>query len=151
MYNVHLPLNRVTNLAHKFELKYLKGDLNQRCTWCILTSWTSKATVDRQYRKGFEKRWSVIAWHYHRTKPELDSKSWLETERDGRTSLQHPWPDGPTGRLPDLILTGKILYHWLPKGCLQIYLSSHSLATWKPFVGRSYLWAACQTARYKAI
>ena len=29
-------------------------------------------------------------------KTELDSKSWLETERVGRTSLQHPWPDGPT-------------------------------------------------------
>ena len=30
-------------------------------------------------------------------KTELDSRSWLETERGGRTSLQHPWPDGPTG------------------------------------------------------
>ena len=28
---------------------------------------------------------------------ELDSKSWLEREKGGRTSLQHPWPDGPTG------------------------------------------------------
>ena len=28
---------------------------------------------------------------------ELDSRSWLETEKGGRTSLQHPWPDGPTG------------------------------------------------------
>ena len=28
---------------------------------------------------------------------ELDSRSWLETEKGGRTSLQHPWPDGPLG------------------------------------------------------
>ena len=26
---------------------------------------------------------------------ELDSRSWLETEKGGKTSLQHPWPDGP--------------------------------------------------------
>ena len=24
-------------------------------------------------------------------------ESWLETEKGGRTSLQHPWPDGPLG------------------------------------------------------
>ena len=36
---------------------------------------------------------------------ELDSRSWLETEKSGRswTSLQHPWPEGPLGWLPDLI------------------------------------------------
>ena len=28
---------------------------------------------------------------------ELDSRSWLETEKGERTSLQHPWPDGPLG------------------------------------------------------
>ena len=33
---------------------------------------------------------------------ELDWRSWLETERGRRTSLQHPWPDGPLGWLPDL-------------------------------------------------
>ena len=40
-----------------------------------------KAMVDGKYRERFES----------------DSRSWLETGRDGRTSLQHPWPDGPTG------------------------------------------------------
>ena len=25
---------------------------------------------------------------------ELDSRSWLETQRCGRISLQHPWPNG---------------------------------------------------------
>ena len=33
------------------------------------TCWTLKATVDGQYREGFEKSWFVIVWQYHRAKP----------------------------------------------------------------------------------
>ena len=29
--------------------------------------------------------------------PALYSRSWLETEKGGRTSLQHQWPDAPLG------------------------------------------------------
>ena len=39
---------------------------------------------------------------------ELDSRSWLETERGGRTSLQHPWPVRSIG--PDLTL---FFYSWV--------------------------------------
>ena len=40
---------------------------------------------------------------------ELDLRSLLETEKGGRTSLQHPWMDEPLGLLPDLILNEAIL------------------------------------------
>ena len=47
-------------------------------------------------KKDF-KRTGLSLYGITKEETELDSRSWMETERDGRISLQHTWPDGPIG------------------------------------------------------
>ena len=59
----------------------------------------------QRWMDNIERIWKELVCHcmaLAQDETELDSRSWLETERGGRASLLHPWPDGPLGWLPDL-------------------------------------------------
>ena len=95
------------NTVRKRRMKWYRhiSRMNKERWPSVVHNWkpTGKRPVGRPLQRwmdNIEKDLKELVCHcmaLPQDETELDSRSWLETEKGGRTSLQHPWPDGPLG------------------------------------------------------